>query len=509
VLSRRTFLGATALTFAGGATACTDGAGTPGPAPGRGTTPPTPPPSTPPSTTPPSTAAAPRPPDWIALRGRVSGGLVLPADRGYDQARRVYNTLFDGRRPAAVAHCVRPEDVQACVDVAAAARIPVAARSGGHSYAGYSSPDGALVVDLGPMSGVRVVADGTAVVAAGTRLIDVVTALAAKGRCLPTGSCPSVGIAGLTLGGGIGVLSRAFGLTCDHLVSAQVVTAGGELRTASAEEEPDLFWALRGGGGGNFGIVTSFTFATEPAPPALTVFSLRFDAGAADVLGAWQDWMRGAPNELWSDCVIQAGSPPTARISGCFVGDDAACSRQLGRLAVAPADRSSNTLGYLDAMRFFAGCEQPGTPCGPEDVGRDSFVASSRILDRPADPAAVVALLDGLTGLDLLLDSLGGAVAAVDPDATAFPHRAAVASAQIFANTDGGQALATRQVAAVREGLGRLAGARGYVNYIDPRMPDWANAYYGANLPRLRTVATDYDPDGVFAFAQGLTARGR
>ncbi|WP_408608056.1 FAD-binding oxidoreductase [Actinophytocola xanthii] len=503
-MGRRAFLGAAALALAGGAAGCTDVSGAPGPAPGATTAPPPPPPPSPP----PSTAADPRPPDWIALRSRLSGRLVLPADRGYGQARRVYNTLFDGRRPAAVAHCAGPEDVQACVDLAAAARMPVAARSGGHSYAGYSSPDGGLVVDLGPMSGVRVEADGTAVVAAGTRLIDLVTALAAKGRCLPTGSCPSVGIGGLTLGGGIGVLSRKYGLTCDRLVSAQVVTAGGELRTVSTEEEPELFWALRGGGGGNFGIVTSFTFATEPAPD-LVVFSLRFDGQAADVLAAWQDWIPGAPEELWSNCVIEAGSPPRARIGGCFVGDEAACRRQLDRLAVDAGTSSVTALGYLDAMRFFAGCERPSAPCRPEDAGRDSFVASSRMLEGPADPAAVVSLLDGLTGLDLLLDSLGGAVAAVEPAATAFPHRGALASAQIFANTDGGRDLAARQVAEVRTGLGRIAGARGYVNYIDPELPDWANAYYGANLPRLRAVAADYDPDGVFAFAQGLTARGR
>jgi FAD/FMN-containing dehydrogenase len=502
VLSRRTFLGAVAVLTTGAAAACSGTPGTPRPAT-----------STPLSTSPSPAPAGPVPPDWAALRARLPGGLQLPGDPGYDTARRVYNPVFDKRRPAAVARATRPEDVQACVEVAAKARMPIVARSGGHSYAGYSNADDALVVDLNPMSGVEVRADGTAVVGAGTRLIDVYTGLAKAGRCLPAGSCPTVGVAGLTLGGGIGVLARKFGLTCDRLVSARIVTAGGELRTVSATEEPDLFWALRGGGGGNFGIVTSFTFATEPAPE-LTVFSMRFSAGAVEVLGAWQGWIGDLPDELWSNCVISAGSSPGVRVGGCFVGDEAACRRQLDRLGLATTSRMVSTKGYLDAMRFYAGCSsRDAAQCHPATeggtLGRESFVASSRILGRPADPAEVVGLLDGLTGLDLLLDSLGGAVSAIAPDETAFPHRAALASAQIYANTDAGVAKATEQVARVRDGLGALAGAHGYVNYIDPGLPNWAQAYYGRNLPRLREVARTYDPDGVFAFAQGVTAQGR
>ena len=453
------------------------------------------------------------PPDWPALRAKLPGGLVLPGEAGYPAAAQVYNPLFDSRKPAAVARCTRPADVQACVDVAAKARMPIAARSGGHSYAGYSNPDKALVVDLHPMSGVDVRPDGTAVVGAGTRLIDVYAGLANAGRCLPAGSCPTVGIGGLTLGGGIGVLARKYGLTCDKLVSAQVVTADGALVTASAEQEPDLFWALRGGGGGNFGIVTSFTFATEPAP-ALTVFSLRFEGGAADVLGAWQSWVADLPDEMWTNCVLSAGSPPSVRVGGCFVGSVAGCERQLARLGLSASSRFVTGKSYLDAMRYFGGCSQRSVAqCHPQAeggaLGRESFVASSRILAKPVDPAAVVAVLDGRSGLDLLLDSLGGAVSRVAPDATAFPHRTALASAQIYANTGAGRAAASRQVAEVRDGLGALAGAHGYVNYVDPGLPDWANAYYGANLPRLRKVAGTYDPDGVFAFAQGLTAPGR
>jgi FAD/FMN-containing dehydrogenase len=456
-------------------------------------------------------------PDWAALRAKVAGGVLLPGDAGYDAARRAYDTLFDGNKPAAVARCTRPEDVQACVEFARAAGLRIAARSGGHSYAGYSTPTGGLVVDLAGMRSVQARADGTAVVGAGARLIDVDAALAGAGRCLPAGSCPTVGVAGLTLGGGIGVLARRYGLTCDKLVAARVVTADGRLLTASEASEPDLFWALRGGGGGNFGIVTSFTFATEPASK-LTVFSIEFPSGsAAAVVGAWQDWVAAAPDALWSNCVLRAGSPPAVRVGGCFVGTPATLRPLLADLVTAtgthpdPADQTVTEKGYLAAMRYFAGCSAGElSECRLKSeggkLGRAGFVAASAILAGPiAQPAKLVALLAGRTRMDLLLDSLGGAVARLAPGATAFPHRTALASAQIYAGTDAaGRAKATKAVAEVRAGLQRLVGGRAYVNYIDPRQPGWGGAYYGANLGRLREVARRYDPDRVFDFPQGV-----
>jgi len=452
----------------------------------------------------------PKPPDWPALRARVSGGLLLPGDAGYGAARRSYNRRFDGRDPAAIARCATVEDVRACVAVAAESRTPVAARSGGHSYAGYSTPDGGFVIDLAGASAIDVRPDGTAVIGAGARLIDVYAALAKAGRCLPAGSCPTVGIAGLTLGGGQGVLTRKYGLTCDRLIAAEVVTADGAVRTASAESEPDLFWALRGGGGGNFGVVTSFTFSTQPAP-ALAVASLRFPAGSvADVVGAWQEWIAAAPDELWSNCVISGGGRPTCRVGACFVGSTAGLSALLGRLTSAisarPTSRTVQAKGYLDAMRYFAGCSAESlAQCAAKD--RESFVATSSVLAAPlADPARLAALMTGRGGVDVLLDGLGGAVSTMEVGDTAFPHRKALAIAQIYRNTDATDAArAADSIGQVRDGLAALSGGGGaYVNYIDPALPDWARAYYGPNLDRLRGVARRYDPDGVFAFAQSV-----
>jgi FAD/FMN-containing dehydrogenase len=455
------------------------------------------------------------PPDYRALAGKLSGRLLTPADAGYATAALSYNPRFDGRRPGAVARCATPADVQACVSFAAQARIPFAARSGGHSYAGYSTPDGALVADLGGMSAVSVRPDGTAVVGAGARLIDVYAGLAAAGRCLPGGSCPSVGIAGLTLGGGVGVLGRKYGLTCDRLTGATVVTADGLPHTVSAANDPDLFWALRGGGGGNVGVVTSLLFDTVPAP-GLTVFLLGFPVGsAAEVLGGWQHWITAAPDEVWANCHITGGSPSTCTISGCFVGSATALNPMLDSLVRAtgarPSYRTVREQGYLDGMRHFAGCAaQTIAGCHLEidggQLGREAFAASSRILAAPlADPSAVARVCDGHADLHLIFDGLGGAIGRTAPDATAFPHRGAVATVQIYQKTvvANGSA-ATSTVNQIRDDLTPMLGSGGYVNYIDAAMPNWGQAYYGSNLGRLRDLARRVDPDGLFTFAQAV-----
>jgi FAD binding domain/Berberine and berberine like len=492
ITDRRGFLRLAGLgAVVGAAAACTT-PGTPGPVPGGGSSTATPPPTT---------ARPSGPPDWAGLRSKLAGELVLPGDGGYDAARAPFNALYADRRPAAVARCASPSDVQACVETARNSGIAIAARSGGHSYAGYSTPENGLVVDLSRMSGVDVKADGTAVVQSGTRLIDVYTALAAQGRALPAGSCPTVGIAGLTLGGGQGVLTRLHGLTCDKLRSADVVLAD----STAAPADGELLWSLRGGGGGNLAIVTAFTFDTVPAPDT-TVFALRFPAGSVPaVLGAWQEWIAAAPDELWSNCVISAGSPPGCRVGGCFVGPGSALNPLVDdlvkRAGVAPSSRAVTGKGYLDAMRYFAGCSTKSVDqC--RAAALTAFVGSSRMLEAPLrDPGAVAALVDGRTGIDLLFDSLGGAVGRVAPDATAYPHRGAIATIQVYASgSDRGP------TAEVQSGLAAIAGHGAYVNYIDPGQADWAQAYYGANLARLRAAAKRYDPDGVFRFAQGLTA---
>jgi FAD/FMN-containing dehydrogenase len=435
--------------------------------------------------------------DYAALKKALTGSLLRPGDPGYATAARPFNIALGTRHPAAIARAAGRPDVVTCVKRVRGHGVPLAARSGGHSYAGFSTPDNGVVVDVSALDRITVRGDGTAVVGAGARLMDVYAALAAHGRALPAGSCPTVGIAGSTLGGGIGVLARAYGLTCDHLRAATVVTADGATHTVDANHDGDLFWALRGGGGGNGGIVTDFTFATVPAP-TVTVFTLRFPASrTARVLRAWSAWMDAAPDRLSSVCAVTAAATPTNRVTGTWTGSTAGLYTRLGELIHAvgatPTSRVQHTYGFLPAMRYFAGGA----------TGRQAFRAASRMLERVLTVSAadrVVALMRRQHGMVLLFDSLRGQVSRIRTADTAFPHRGAHASVQVYS----GNAANAPAVLAVQQALAPLVGSGAYVNYLNPGQKDWAHAYYGGNLTRLRRVISDYDPDGVFTFPQSV-----
>ncbi|OXM43923.1 FAD-binding oxidoreductase [Amycolatopsis alba] len=440
--------------------------------------------------------------EWERLRARLAGTLFRPGDPGYDKARLGFFSLYDHRLPAGVAVCANEDDVRRCVDFAARLRIPIAARSGGHSYVGYSIVDRGLIVDLSRLSRVEILPGGRAAIGAGAVLGRVYEALAAAGRALPAGSCPQVGIAGLTLGGGIGVLGRKYGLTCDRVESVRFVGADGKLRLVSAETAPDLLWALRGGGGGNFGIVTSFVFKTEPAR-TLTNFTLTFPpAVLADLVAAWQEWQPAMPDELWSGMGLGSAA---VNCGGCFVGRAVQLNPLLDdlvrRVGTEPLTREVKEQGHLATMRSFA--EEVQFPAAVDQRGE--YVATSRMLTHPVpDPGALAALLTSDPQLYSIVDTYGGAIARVPSGESCFPHRSALGSIQITRGLDGGVAKARQEIGRVRDELGREYGQAGYVNYIDPEMPDWAKAYYGESLPRLRRVARKYDPDGLFAFEQGL-----
>ncbi|WP_410652844.1 FAD-binding oxidoreductase [Amycolatopsis sp. cmx-4-54] len=439
---------------------------------------------------------------WTRLRARLAGELFRPGDPGYDEKRLGFFSLYDHRLPAGVAVCANEDDVRHCVDFAARQRIPVAARSGGHSYAGYSIVDEGLVVDLSRLNAVETLPGGRAAIGAGARLGPVYEALAAAGRALPAGSCPQVGIAGLTLGGGIGVLARKYGLTCDNVESVRFVGADGEARLVSEETAPDLLWALRGGGGGNFGIVTSFTFRTAAAR-TLTNFNLVFPpAVLAALVAAWQEWQPAMPDELWSGMGLGATA---ANCGGCFVGTAAQVNPLLDdlvrRVGTEPTEREVIEQGHLASMRALA--QEAAFPAAVAQRGE--YVATSRMLTHPVpDPGALATLLSSDPHLYSIVDAYGGAIARVPSSESCFPHRSALGSVQIIRSLEGGEAYARQVIGRVRDELGREYGQAGYVNYIDPEMPEWAKAYYGKSLPRLRRVARKYDPDGLFAFDQGL-----
>src|SRR5580658_4250758 len=470
--------------------------------------------------------------DWAALARDLSGSLIRPGESGYTTAKELFDPRFDILHPAGIAYCANPHDVATSLAFVRKYGIPVAARSGGHSYAGWSSSSG-LIVDVTRMAGVSV-SGGTATVGAGTRLIDFYNGLAARGRAVPGGSCPTVGIAGLTLGGGVGVVSRAYGLTSDNVTSMQIVTANGQLRTANSGSNSDLYWACRGGGGGNFGVVTSFTFTTHPAGEVILFFLSWPWSQAARVIAGWQSWAPHAPDALWSNLHLAAapgGSVPSIQVGGTYLGGVGEASVELEKLYSAvgsdPSSPFLETTSWLHAMLVEAGCADLNVnechlptqnPAG--ELSRASEYAKSDFFTRPLSSQGIGTLLSGVESLQrvdgaaggvggIAFDALGGAVNRVAPGATAYVHRNALFQAQYTTGWTVGAASAgvARQHAWQRsfwQSMRPYASGQAYQNYIDPDLANWRQAYYGANYTRLTQVKAAYDPDRVFTFPQAV-----
>jgi len=467
------------------------------------------------------------------LARNLQGTLVRPDSPLYPRAYRLFSPRFDNIRPAAVAYCVSPADVQACLSFVRQFGLPFAPRAGGHSYAGYSTSNG-LVLDVSRMSTVTVNADArTITVGAGTPLINVYAALAQYSLVLPAASCSTVGIAGVTLGGGVGVLSRKFGLTCDNLLAAQVVVADGRVLTCDASHEPTLFWALRGGGGGNFGVVTSLTFQSHHVS-TLSLCTLDWSwSNAADVVDAWQNWAPHVPDELWSDCLLLAtsdkSSNPVVRVNGVYVGDVASLDSLLvqltNQISIAPVSRYLSEVGILETMLIEAGCygmtvgecHLPNqNPNG--QVQRDTYSAKSDYFSNTLPRQGIDMLVSAISHRQMssklgkggiLLDAYGGALNRVAADATAFVHRNELFSAQYLASwntNDSNSVVSTNHswLAETWQSMRQYASGAAYQNYIDPELANWQSAYYGANLPRLQSIKTAYDPDNLFHFRQSI-----
>ena len=478
-----------------------------------------------------ATLGSPSRAEWSELSRRLAGRLVLPGEPGYATASRLHDTRFDGARPLAIAFCASATDVQWALDFAVARGIRPIPRSGGHSYAGYSTGSG-LVIDVTPMSRVAVAQSAgvsVADVGAGARLIDVYAATAAAGVLVPGGSCPTVGIAGLALGGGIGVVGRRYGLTCDQIRSLVAVSADSRVLRVSAGSEPDLYWASRGGGGGNFAIVTSLELQAHQVP-RFTLFTVTFPWEAAgELLNAWQTWIPEVPDELWSNCVLD--SRQGVSTSGVYTGVGNVkvfLKRLIARVGAEPSAMSVDTNSYLGAMMTEAGCADLSlAQCHLRSVKPDgrvpraAFLAKSQFIANQYPHQAVSAALKSLEDagetlksayVALQFDSYGGAINAVSERATAFVHRGALCQLQLAvrlaatptsSDVEGAQAWLARTAGS----LATYSDGQAYQNYIDPTLTDWRQAYYGVNLPRLVAVKRHYDPDDVFRFAQSIPRR--
>ncbi|MBB5785763.1 FAD-binding oxidoreductase [Jiangella mangrovi] len=429
----------------------------------------------------------------------VDGEVYEPGSPGYDDARRPADVRFAHVRPRLVVRCGSEADVVRAVAHARSTGMPLVPRGGGHCFAGRSSTEG-IVLDLGGLDGVSLAAGGVATIGAGARLAGVYDALHRHGRTLPAGCGPTVGIAGLTLGGGIGLLGRRYGLTCDRLVAARVVLADGRVVDCSAESEPDLFWALRGAGGGQFGVVTSLDFATVAEPATTLVAVGKPRAPLADVVEAWQDWAPDAPDELTVDLSVLAtpGRPVEVAIGGASLLAEAPTRELLDgfRAAVGADLELRGGVPYSGLKAGLAGRDPLDDVAEGRRIRSEFFTRPLRRTTIDALCAALdLGLRDGDGPRRLAFAAMGGAYDRVPAGATAFAHRgqrfllehgAAVSSAW----PDVSWAIAHG------DGSGRV-----YPNFPDPELGDDAPlAYHGENLPRLAAVKRRYDPDRMFTF---------
>jgi FAD/FMN-containing dehydrogenase len=440
-----------------------------------------------------------------ALERAVRGPVVAPGDARYETDRLLFSAVYDHIRPLAIAHPVDAADVSAVVKWARKTGIHIVPRSGGHSYGGYSTTRG-VVVDLSHLAGARVV-NGRAVVGPGARLGVIYDALARDGRAIPAGTCPSVGIGGHALGGGFGLASRAWGLASDNLVSAVVVTADGAVITADGDRHADLYWACRGGGGGNFGIVTRLVFRTHAVSRGSFFVATWPWAGVEEVLAAYLAWAPTAPDALGSVCRIAAGpAGPSVQVFGQFLGGESRLNGALRGLRPSAPKLVVGTSSWLDLVRRWAGCLGHNLP-GCSAPSHQVFVGASDYIRRVPSPGQLAAFRDvvearGSASGALLIDAYGGALNRIAPSATAFPHRNELASIQYFAAGDATSARAW--IDRSRAALAPAVSGDAYVNYIDPGLRNWQRAYYGPNLPRLQRVKRRYDPHNVFHFGQSI-----
>ena len=447
----------------------------------------------------------------------IRGQVIRRGAPGFVQAAHVYNELYDRVLPNLVARPLDAADVRTAVQWGVGNGVPLRARSGGHSYAGYSTLSGGMVLDLRHLRGISVdPRKRMAIIGAGSQLIDVYAALAASGLTIPAGSCPSVGVAGHALGGGMGLAARQFGLTADNLLSAQIVTADGKLRIASAHTNPDLYWALRGGGGGNFGVVTSFTFRVHPVPRTVAGFTVSWPwSEAADALAAWQAWGPYAPDGVTSIFHLTAsGGTTVVNVTGQYFGPTSNLGRLLAPItAIDGAFVSARDFGYLQAQMMWAGCSHFSlTACHTQGtrpggtLTRDSFQAKSDYVSKPLPAAgrqALVAAAEQRLSASghgaILLDCYGGAINRVNPGATAFVHRNVLFCVQYLSY--GGDASWLRSTAAT---MRPYVTGGAYFNYTDPGLKGWQTAYYGSNYPRLLHIRRDVDPHHYFNFPQAI-----
>lgn len=440
--------------------------------------------------------------DRTDFRPSLDGELIGPGSPGSAAIPHPVNLTSRPVRPRLVVRCRSVSDVAGAVRYAAAAGDRLVPRGGGHGFAGRSSTDG-ILLDLSGLDDIAVAEDGTALIGGGARLSQVYAALHADGRTLPAGCGPTVGIAGLTLGGGIGLLGRKYGLTCDHLVGAQVVLPDGSVVECDDDHEPDLFWSLRGAGGGQFGVVTSLRFDTIAEPTMTRIEAHWSDIDLEELVSAWQAWAPDAPDELTLNLTLvsAAGAPVGATLFGASTLVEGRTRELLqeviGRAGVAPTLELRAGLPYRRLKDTFADLDARDLPERALRIRSEFFSDAmghgtlASLLAQLSDPTT-------MGRRQLTFTAMGGAYNRVAEDATAFAHRSERFLLEHIADAadpwvDGSWATAHA------DGSGRV-----YPNFPDPTLDDWAAAYHAGNYPRLAAVKNAYDPHRFFDFPQAI-----
>jgi FAD/FMN-containing dehydrogenase len=455
---------------------------------------------------------------WRQLSRAMIGPLLRPGHEHFETLQRPATNRYPALHPQAIARCATPHDVARAINFARRFGLETAVRGAGHCFADHSSTTG-LLIETGLMDTVAVHGD-LATIGAGARLAEIYRKLHQHQAAIPAGCGPTVGIAGLALGGGLGVLGRTYGLTCDRLTAAQIVLADGAVITCDDTSDPDLYWALRGAGAGNFGVVTALTFRTVADPQAVAFHLTWPDNDALATLIAWMEWAPKAPDAMAASLVVRAAAdssvPPQAHLIGAFLSDEPAAAdalthfERLADAAVRNRKLSAAPINDVKAQLAEFGAEIGAGSATAVDHSASEFHRES--LPVPS----IVSLHQALTtdripgqARELAFTPMGGAYNRVPADATAFVHRGDKFLLEYTATSDPVQPAASRLAAYqwlshVRELLDGRGTGRAYQNFPDPGLADPLRAYYGQNLPRLRHVKRHYDPDNFFCHKQSI-----
>ena len=441
--------------------------------------------------------------DLQTFKSAFRGQILQPSDAGYDNARRIWNASID-KRPRLIARCSGVADVVAAVNFGRANGVLTAIRGGGHNVGGRALCDDGLVVDLSAMRAVHVDSRARAVrVQGGATLGDLDRETHLFGLAVPCGIIPKTGIAGLTLGGGVGWLLRKYGMSIDNLLSCQVVTADGGVLTASPAEHEDLFWALRGGGG-NFGVVTSLEFKAHPVNIVLAGPLFYPRAAAIDVIRHFRDYIETAPDELTAYAALlhAPDGAPLVGVIACYCGEIAEGERVLRPLRAF----GTPVLDGIQPMPFVAmqGLLAPSFPDGNYNYWKST-------LRRELPDDAIPAIVDHANRMKsplsaIVLEYYGGAAGRVASDATAFPHRDLPWDILFVAQwTDAAETATHRDWARSGEDiLGPVSANAHLLSALDLEVDDVINTAFGSNLPRLAAVKETYDPANFFRVNQNI-----